>query len=344
MAKQVLRGGLIGCGFFARNHLNAWKAIGEVALAAVCDRDRAKADAAARDFGVPAAYDDAAAMLAGERLDFVDIVTTMPTHRPLVELAARHGVAAICQKPFAPALDDCVAMVDACAAAGVPLMVHENFRFQTPLLAVQEVVRGGRIGEIFFGRISWRNAYDVYKGQPYLAEEERFAILDLGVHVLDVARVLLGEIDLLSCVSNSVHPGIKGEDSFAILTRHANGAAGFVDVSYASRQDPDPFPQTLVELDGTAGSIRLTAGYEMKIVDAAGTERRNVCPAVLPWATTPWHGPQESVLNTQRHFAACLLAGRDADTSGRDNLKTFAACEAAYESAATGRAVVPAFR
>lgn len=339
-----LRGGLIGCGFFAQNHLNAWADVEGAGLVAVCDRDRAKAEAAAAKFGIPAVYDDAEAMFAAERLDYVDIATTMPTHRPLVELAARHKVPTICQKPFAPTLPDCVAMVEACEAASVPLMVHENFRFQTPLLAVAEVARSGRIGEIFFGRVSWRNAFDVFKGQPYLAEEERFAILDVGVHVLDVARVLLGEIDQLSCVTNSVHPGIKGEDSCAILTRHAKGAAGFVDVSYASKQDPDPFPQTMIELDGSAGSIRLSVGYELTVVDANGTERRNVCPALLPWAQTPWHGPQESVLNTQRHFIESLRAGREPATSGRDNLKTFAACEAAYESAETGAAVVPQFR
>jgi predicted dehydrogenase len=341
---ESLRGGLIGCGFFAQNHLNAWADVEGAGLVAVCDRDRAKAEAAAAKFGIPAVYDDAEAMFASERLDYVDIATTMPTHRPLVELAARHKVPTICQKPFAPTLPDCVAMVEACEGAGVPLMVHENFRFQTPLLAVAEVVRSGRIGEIFFGRVSWRNAFDVFKGQPYLAEEERFAILDVGVHVLDVARVLMGEIDRLSCVTNSVHPGIKGEDSCAILTRHANGAAGFVDVSYASKLDPDPFPQTLVELDGAAGSIRLSVGYELKVVDAEGTECRNVRPALLPWAQTPWHGPQESVLNTQRHFIESLRAGREPATSGRDNLKTFAACEAAYESAETGATVVPQFR
>jgi predicted dehydrogenase len=339
-----LRGGLIGCGFFAQNHLHAWGDVRGAGLVAVCDKDRVKAEAAAKTFGIPAVYDDAAEMFAKEKLDFVDVATTMPTHRPLVEMAAKHGVACICQKPFAPTLADCVAMVEACRTAGVPLMVHENFRFQTPLLAVQEVVKSGRIGRVFFGRVSFRTSYDVYAGQPYLAEEERFAILDVGVHVLDVARVLLGEIDAVSCVTASIRPGLKGEDNCAILTRHRDGAAAFVDVSYSSKQDPDPFPQTLVELDGTEGSIRLTDGFRMTVVDPEGTERRDVSPPLLSWAQKPWHGPQESVLNTQQHFIDCLRAGREFGTSGADNLKTFAACEAAYDSAATGRTVVPAFR
>ena len=75
-----LRAGLIGCGFYASNHLNAWRDLGEeVELAAVCDLDGEKAQAAAEAFGVPHWHTDAAVMMREERLDFVDIVTTMPS-------------------------------------------------------------------------------------------------------------------------------------------------------------------------------------------------------------------------------------------------------------------------
>src|SRR5262245_7594784 len=98
-----LRLGVIGCGFYAQNHLNAWRDLGaEVELAAVCDVDATKTKAAAGKFGVPKTYTDARHMLESERLDFVDIVTTMPTHRTLVQLAAEHKTPAIVQKPFAP--------------------------------------------------------------------------------------------------------------------------------------------------------------------------------------------------------------------------------------------------
>ena len=99
-----------------------------------------------------------------------------------------------------------------------------------------------------------------------------------------------------------------------------------------------------MELDGSSGTLRLTRGFELTVVDAEGVERRDVSPPLLPWAKAPWHGPQESVLNTQQHFIDCLRDGREPSTSGADNLKTFAACEAAYESADTGSMVAPAFR
>src|SRR5688500_13725312 len=99
-----LRGALIGCGFFADNHLHAWSGLEGVRIAALCDRDPARLASAAERFGVERTYVDAAAMLEAERLNFVDIATTAPSHRPLVELAAAAGVAAICQKPFATTL------------------------------------------------------------------------------------------------------------------------------------------------------------------------------------------------------------------------------------------------
>ena len=184
----MLRGALIGCGFFAQNHLHAWGDVDGATLVAVCDVDGSKAQRAAGMFGIARHYIDAAAMFAAEELDFVDIVTTMETHRALVELAARNGVPTICQKPFAPTMADARVMVAACEAAGVALMVHENFRWQTPLRAVRAVLDSGVIGRPYFARVSFRTGYDVYANQPYLATVDRFILLDMGVHVLDVAR------------------------------------------------------------------------------------------------------------------------------------------------------------
>jgi predicted dehydrogenase len=337
-----LRAAVIGCGYFANNHLHAWRQIEEVDLVAVCDLDEDKAKAAAATFGVPRSYADARGMLAAEQPDFVDIVTTMPSHRPLVELAAGLGMPMIVQKPFAPAIEDCQAMVDAAAAAAVPLMVHENFRFQTPIRAVKAVLDEGVIGRPFYGRITWRTAHDVYANQPYLAREERFIILDLVIHLLDVARFLFGEAEALTCRTASVRPGIRGEDLAVLLLGHASGMTSVIEATYQSRQDPDPFPQTLIEIDGADGSLALTPDFQLRVSGPAGTARRAVEPTLLPWAEKPWHLVQESVLAAQRHWVECLRQGREPDTSGADNLKTYALCEAAYASAASGQTVDPA--
>ncbi len=340
---MTMRGALVGCGFFAQNHLHAWadlRAEG-VELVAVCDRDRAKAEQAAAHFGVPAVYDDAEALFARERLDFVDIATRMDTHLALVTLAVRHGVRTIVQKPFAPDWDACVAMVEAARAAGVPLAVHENFRFQAPMLRVRDVLASGAIGRPTWARLAFRTGFDVYRTQPYFHDEERFAILDVGIHVLDLARVFIGEVARVSCETQRRNARNRGEDTATMMLRHASGAVSLVECTYEARQIPDPFPQTLLTIEGERGSIKVHEDFRMAVTaDGRATERFIGSPT-LPWTAEPWHTAQESVLNTQRAIIAAWRAGRDADTSGADNLKTFALAEAAYRAAAEGRAVEP---
>jgi predicted dehydrogenase len=337
-----LRGALIGCGFFAVNQMHAWAAIPGVSIAAICDRDPSRLSAMGDQFGIAARYTDAETMLREVRPDFVDIATTAPSHRPLVELAASLTIPVICQKPFAPTMADARAMVASCEAAGVPLMVHENFRWQSAILAVKRVLETGRIGSPFFGRISFRSAYDVFSGQPYLAEGQRFIIEDLGIHSIDVARFLLGDATAITARTARVNPAIRGEDVATMLLAHGERSTSIVDCSYASKLEDELFPQTLVEIEGTEGSLRLGAGYRLGVTTAGGTEHVDVSPALLSWASRPWHNIQESVLLIQRHFVRCLRDGTEPATSGADNLKTLALVEAAYLSAASGRTVDPA--
>jgi len=334
-----LKGALIGCGFFAVNQMHAWRDVEGAAIVAICDRDPARLKAVGDQFGIERRYSDAAELFAAGGFDFVDIATTVPSHRPLVEMAARHKVPVICQKPFALSLADAKAMVAACREGGIPLMVHENFRWQTPIQAVRRLLDSKAIGTPFWGRFSFRSGYDVFSGQPYLAEGERFIIEDLGIHTLDIARFILGDVKTLTARTKRVNPKIKGEDVATILLDHESGATSVVDVSYATKLGTENFPETLIELDGTDGTIRLSAGYRLEVSNASGTIVSDASPQLLSWASRPWHNIQESVYAIQDHWVERLKNGGEPATSGADNLKTFALVEAAYESAATGRTV-----
>lgn len=330
------KGGLIGCGFFAQNHLHAWRDIEGAEIVALCDRDPERLSATASAFGIARTYDDAGTMLEQETLDFVDIATTVATHRPLVELAAARGLHIVCQKPFAESLEDGAAMVAACRKAGVHLMVHENFRWQSAIRAVRERLDRGIIGEPFWGRCSFRSAFDVYAAQPYLAEDERFIIQDLGIHILDIARFLFGDVETLAARTQRVNPKIRGEDVATMLLGHAGGVTSVVDCSYATILSQENFPQTMVEIDGDRGTLRLTRDYALTIATREGSETVDVSPPLLAWAERPWHNIQESVFNIQRHFIACLESDSEAATSGDDNLRTLALVHAAYRSAGDG--------
>jgi predicted dehydrogenase len=334
-----LRGALIGCGFFGINQLHGWRGVTGASIVAICDRDPARLAVARNEFGIDNCYADAEEMLGREKLDFVDIATTVSSHRPLVELAARHRVAVICQKPFALSMTDARAMVAACESAGAPLMVHENFRWQSPIQALRAEIDGNAIGKPFWGRVSFRSAYDVFSGQPYLAKGERFIIEDLGIHILDVARFLFGDVVRLTARATRINPAIRGEDVATLLLDHESGLSSIVDCSYATRLAVEPFPETLIEVDGTEGSIRLKQGYEMVVSGARGVRMRDVSPPLLPWASRPWHNIQESVQAIQQHWVDCLREGREPATSGRDNLKTFSLVEAAYRGVASGEAI-----
>jgi len=108
-----------------------------------------------------------------------------------------------------------------------------------------------------------------------------------------------------------------------------------VDCSYATKLATESFPETLIEIDGRDGTIRLAQGYKLTVTGKSGTVVSDVSPPLLSWASRPWHNIQESVVAIQQHWVDCLAKGIEPATSGADNLKTFALVEAAYLGAAS---------
>ena len=328
--------GVIGCGFFAQNLLYAWTDLrAEGAdLTAVCDIDAAKAKAAGEKFGVPW-YPDASQMLDKHQLGLVDIVTQVRTHLMLAELTMARRIPTVVQKPFGQTIEEVRRMVELGREAQTFLAVHENFRFQLPMLKVKEILSSGAIGTPNWGRISFRTGYDIYAGQPYLATERRFVLMDLGVHVLDLARFFLGEVEHVTAELQKRNPKVAGEDTATLLLRHKSGAVSIVECTYQAKRIPDPFPETLLEIEGDKGALVTQAGARIEVMSEGKVTHIDADPIVLPWAERPWHVAQDSVVVTNRHMLQALQAGRDADTSAADNLKTFALVEAAY--VATGK-------
>lgn len=332
---MALRGGLIGAGYFAANHLHSWREVDGADIVAVCDLDETKARQAAADYHIAAVYTDARQMMREAQLDFVDIVTTPESHRFLVELAAEHHLHTICQKPFAPSMADACAMVAACEQAGVQLLVHENFRWQYPMQLVQE--HSAAIGDIFFGRIEFRTAYDIYAVQPYLATDELFIIYDVGIHLFDLARFFMGEVASLMCHTRRVNPKIKGEDVATIMLKMTSGATCLVTASYASHWETENFPETTVHLEGNQGTVHLARDYQFKAVRGGEVINLHAVPEKLTWMRPPGHIIQDSVIRIQQHWVDCLQSGTEPQTSGKDNLKTLELVFGAYQSAASGQ-------
>jgi predicted dehydrogenase len=169
--------------------------------------------------------------------------------------------------------------------------------------------------------------------------ETRFVINDLGVHVCDLARAFLGEVEHVTCETQRRNPKAKGEDTATMMMKHTNGAVSMVECTYGAHRLPDIFPQTLIELEGPKGAIVLYKNFDIEIMVDGKITKEHADAEVLHWAARPWHIIQESVLATNAHILKALRSGKSADVSAEDNFKTFACCEAAYKSAASGKAV-----
>ncbi len=294
-----VRVGLIGCGFYAQNHLNSWRDLASdgAQLVAVCDRDEAKARAAAEKFGAQW-FTDARLMLDTVQLGLVDITTRMDTHRELAALTAERKIPTVVQKPFAPEWSECVAIVEKSRAHGTWLAVHENFRFASAMMRVAQVIAAGTIGTPSWARICFRTGYDVYKGQPYFYNEERLAILDVGIHVLDLARVFLGEVERVYCETQRRNPKVRAEDTATMTLRHTSGAVSVVECTYESRRSDDAFPETLLEIEGSQGSIIMKKGEVMAVTTQGLSFEERAGTPLLSWTARPWHVSQEAARNT----------------------------------------------
>lgn len=329
---RKLRFAVIGTGFWANYQIPAWKELDGVDLVAVYNRTKSKAEAIADKFNIPHVYDNVQDLLDREELDFVDIITDVDTHAAFTEMAARKGVSVICQKPMAPKLGVAKQMVDICDRLDVPFFIHENWRWQTPIRKLKAVIESGEIGNVFKSRITFCSGFPVFDNQPFLAELEEFILTDIGSHILDVCRFLFGEASTLICHTASVNPKIKGEDVANVLLKMQNGVSCFVEISYASILEYEPFPQTFILVEGEKGSIHLTRDCEIHVTTRQSTKVIKADPLNYEWADPKYSLVHASIVDCNRDLLNALRGKSKAETTGHDNLQTVRLVHASYAS------------
>ena len=307
---------------------------------AIYNRTRSKAEALARELGIPAVYDDPQALFARERVDFVDIITDVSTHSRFVLMAAEHKIPVICQKPMAPSLAEAERMVAACRKAGVPFFIHENWRWQTPIRQLRRLLDEGHIGAPFRARVDMISGFPIFVNQPFLKDLEEFILTDLGSHILDVARFLFGEAESLYCQIGRVHPDIKGEDVATVMMRMGGRTTVIVALAYAENHvERECFPQTLFFIEGDRGSIELAPDYWIRVTTRDGTHARRYPPPRYPWADPAYDVVHASIVPCHANLLQALRGEGPAETTAEDNLKTLRLVFAAYESARTGQVI-----
>ncbi len=333
-----LRGLTVGAGFFSRIQMQAWRRLKNVQIVAVCDLDKARAQAFAREWDLPCAYTDAEEALEAERPDFFDIVTPPGTHLELARLACQQGSAVLCQKPLAPGMKEAEQLVALCAQHDVRLMVNENWRWQRWYREIHGLIQDGTIGEPFYARFVIRRGdgrgENPFAQQPYFRAMKRFLLFETLVHFIDTSRFLWGEINTIHATLRRVHPEIAGEDMALITLGMKSGMTVLIDANRFT--DPPP------ESARTFGTL-VTEGREGQI-----ELRPDGSIWVLPHDAPAWEHPYRYLENgyfgdgcfyAQGHFLDCLRSGADFETSGWDYLKTFRAVWGGYESGETNRVV-----
>ena len=330
---RSLRFAIFGTGFWSRFQLAAWKELEGVECVALYNRTRSKAEALAGEFSVPAVYDDPKLLLNHEKVDFIDIVTDVDSHCRFVQLAADHKLPVICQKPMAPSLEIAEQMVKRCQEAGILFLVHENFRWQTPIQQLKKLLSQNPIGRPFRARIDMNSGFPVFDNQPFLKELEQFILTDLGSHILDIARYLFGEAESLYCQTFRIHHDIRGEDVATVMMKMGGQTTVVCNMAYAGNfLEKDRFPETFIFIEAEEGSLELGPDCWVRLTTREGTHSRRFPPPRYAWADPAYDLVHASIVPCNQNLLGALRGEGTAETTSQDNLKTVRLVFVSYQS------------
>lgn len=333
-----IRVAVIGAGYFARFHHQAWQRLEGAELVGICDLDGAKAAEAAAAVGAVDIFTDAGEMLRVAKPDLVDIATPPGSHLALVELAAGAGLPAICQKPLAPTLAEARQVVAAAEEAGTLLVVHDNFRFQPWFLEARRLVEAGQLGSLHSIAFRLRPGDGQGPGayldrQPYFQSMERFLVHETAIHFIDVFRFLMGEAVTVNAALRRINPAIAGEDAGYMLFDFAGGATGLFDGNRLNDHVADNTRRTMGEmwLEGDAGVLRLDGQGRLWWKPHGGAETEHP----YDWRDEGFAG--DCVYALQAHVLAHLKNGAPLQNLAADYLRNVEIEEAVYRASETGQ-------
>jgi predicted dehydrogenase len=256
--KKPLRIAMIGHQFMGRAHSNAWRQVGhffdvpfDPVMQVICGRDADRTRAAADQLGWKEASVSWEETVRRPDIDAVDICTPGDLHRPVALAAAAAGKAVLCEKPLANNLAEAQEMLAAVRKAGVVHMLCHNYRRVPALALARELVGDGgtesRIGRIFHFRAVYLHDRGIDPKSPRTWRHDKAragsgALGDLGSHVVDLARFLVGEIaevsgTLQTFIGQRTAAGaaaaqpVDVDDAALALFRFENGAIGSFEVS-----------------------------------------------------------------------------------------------------------------
>ncbi|HEU4702828.1 MAG TPA: Gfo/Idh/MocA family oxidoreductase [Conexibacter sp.] len=354
-----LRVGLVGAGEIAGHHLTAYREHPDrVQLVAVCDISREAAQRRASEAGGVQVFTDVDEMLRTAEIDAVDICTVHDTHAPMAIAAAESGRHVLVEKPMACTLADAQRMVDVAERAGVTLMVAQTMRYEQSSLLVRDALLAGAIGRPRALRLELMLDFTRYYREGSWAYDASRAgggvVIMTAVHLLDLARFWLGEVESVSARSWTSRPDlfVNGAEDGAVTTlQFESGVVGdLMTMGSVPGLVPGGGIWSRTALFGDEGTLSAEAVILPEAPVFPEMVLRSLTPetkdgaAVYPTRTLkaadddPGTNPYvEEIL----HFEQACRTGSEPLTSGRDNLQTIRLVAAVYESARTGQPVAP---
>lgn len=339
------RVGVLGAGYFARFHYEAWArldAAGAVNLVGACDRAIDKARDVARLHDIPDVYSDLGSMLAAGDLDLLDIAAPPQAHLTAITAAAARGIAVICQKPFCTSLAEAEQATTLAEQAGIDLLIHENFRFQPWHRQIKRLLDDGIVGDTYQITFQLRpgdgQGPDAYLNrQPYFQQMPRFLIHETGIHAIDLFRWFFGDITAVYADLRRLNPVIAGEDAGIVLFDFANGARGVLDgnrlIDHPARNHRLVIGPLLIE--GSAGVLRLDGDGRLFHRHKADYDENSI---TFAWQDHAFGG--DCVFNLQEAAVSALLGRRPLENRAADYLHNIRVEEAVYRSNDIGRKII----
>ncbi|HEX2033841.1 MAG TPA: Gfo/Idh/MocA family oxidoreductase [Chloroflexota bacterium] len=224
---MAIKTAVVGLGGIGRNHLRTYKAHPQAEVVAVCDVDRARADAVAAEFGVKAYY-DLDELLGSESVDMVSVATAgvengSHHYQPTMQALAA-GKHVMCEKPLSNNLAEAKEMVAEAKRRNLCLAVDLNHRFTPATRLAKEKITSGELGTVLFVNMNlWiANRRD---------EPEYFHLRALHSHSVDVMRYLAGDVAQVQAFFFK-GPSRRSWSNASINLRFASGAVGHLTGSY----------------------------------------------------------------------------------------------------------------
>lgn len=344
-ADEKVKVGVIGTGI-GIGHVRGYRQLGNVELLAVADLDRARGEAVARENDIPMVCTDYQSLLSVGEIDAISVCTPNCLHSEISVAALRAGKHVLCEKPLAVTVKEGKEMVAAAKQSGKKLMIALNQRFGAHNQLMKRHIEEGALGEIYFGSTGWvRRKWGPVMGMGKWFINKAMSgggpLIDLGVHVLDIALWLMGNPRAKSVVGVTYTKfgntpgggaGLPGrlefdvEDFAHAMIRLENGATLVLEASWAAFVKEE---RSFLSLLGTKGGMNL---HPLEIYTE---EFGNPVDLQLKFRETKGYGYEAEVA----YFIDCIVNDKEPDPNGEHGLAILRVLEAIYRSADLGKEV-----